>query len=179
MMEFKKYCADYSGLTQNFKCGNFVIDNFLRSSDVLDENQGITYILLSDEGDFIIGYYNISVGRIDQLEYIGEHVYYKPMGGTVNINYLAVDERLQHTPLIEDKKYYYGDFILRDCEKRILKLRKEIGITFVTLYSTEEGYHLYHDRNCYEDFEDDMSTFVAERDKSCHKLYKWVDDIVP
>ena len=106
--------------------------------------------------------------------FISELAYQNP-----NINYLAVDERLQHTSLLEDKKYYYGDVILRDCEKRILQIREEIGIAFVTLYSTEEGYHLYHDRNCYEDFEDDMSTFVAERDKSCHKLYKWIDDIVP
>ena len=42
-----------------------VIDNFLKSYDALDENQGITYILLTDEEDFIVGYYNISVGRID------------------------------------------------------------------------------------------------------------------
>lgn len=37
-----------------------------------------------------------------------------------------------------------------------------MGISFVTLYSTQEGYHLYHVRNSYEEFEDDMSTFVQE-----------------
>ena len=67
---------------------------------------------------------------------------------------------------------------MRDCEKRILKLREEIGIAFVTLYSTEEGRHMYQDRNSYENFEDDMSTFVEESNKLCHKLYKWVDDIL-
>ena len=30
----------------------------------------------------------------------------------------------------------------------------------------------------YEDFEDDMSTFVQESDQKCYKLYKCVDDIV-
>jgi len=34
----------------------------------LDFNQGITYVLLSDDKDFIIGYFNISVGRIDQID---------------------------------------------------------------------------------------------------------------
>ena len=146
----------------------------------MDVNQGITYILLSDENDFIIGYYNIEVGRVDQIEKIGDKEIYKPMGGAVNINYLAVHSDFQGTMLaeIEGKKIYLGDYILRDCEKRILELRNKVGISFVTLYSTKEGYHLYHVRNCYENFEDDMSTFVQESDMSCHKLYKWVDDII-
>ena len=177
-MKFDKFRMEYMPLAKNFCCGNIVIDNFLCDDNALDENQGITYILLSDDKDFIIGYYNISVGRVDQIETIGDNVFYIPMGGSVNINYLAVDSRLQHTPLLEGQKFYYGDYILRDCEKKILQLRKEVGISFVTLYSTNEGYHMYHDRNCYEDFEDDMSTFVEETNEECYKLYKWVDDIV-
>lgn len=78
----------------------------------------------------------------------------------------------------EDCKVYLGDLLLRECEKRILKLREETGISFVTLYCTEEGYNLYHVRNGYEDFEDDINTVVQERDMGCHKLYKWVDEIV-
>ena len=67
-----------------------MIDNFLKNGDALDENQGITYVMLSDKKDFIIGYYNIEVGRVDQIEIVGNHRIYKPMGGTANINYLAV-----------------------------------------------------------------------------------------
>ena len=67
---------------------------------------------------------------------------------------------------------------MNDCERRILSLRKQVGITFITLYSTNEGYHLYKGRNSYEDFEDDMSTFVQESDQKCFKLYKCIDDIV-
>lgn len=177
-MIFEKFKAEYKTLANDFHCGNIAIDNFLQSDDALDINQGITYILLTDEKNFIIGYYNISVGRIDRMETIGDEVYYLPMGGTVNINYLAIDERLQHTQVIDGSKIYFGDYILRECEKRILKLREDIGIAFVTLYSTEEGYHMYHDRNSYEDFEEDMSTFVEESNKLCYKLYKWVDDIL-
>lgn len=43
--------------------------------------------------------------------------------------------------------------------------------------STEEGYHLYHDRNFYDDFDDDMSIFLKESDKKCYLLYKWADDL--
>ena len=179
-MNIEKYTFEYENLAKNFECGNFVIDNFLKNGDALDENQGITYILLSDKKDFIIGYYNIEVGRVDQVEDIGGNVIYKPMGGAVNINYLAIHSKYQGTKIAEfdGQKIYLGDYLLRDCEKRILQLRKEVGIVFITLYSTEQGYHLYHERNSYEDFEDDMSTFVQESDYTCYRLYKCVDDII-
>lgn len=179
-MNIVKYTSEYKDLAMKFKCGNEVIDNFLHTGDALDINQGITYILLSDESDSIIGFYNIEVGRLDRIEQIGSYEYYEPMGGTVNINYLAIHNEFQGTMIaqFEDKKTYLGDFLLRDCEKRILDLREKVGIAFVTLYSTEQGYHLYHIRNGYQDFEDDMSTFVKESDVGCRKLYKWVDDIV-
>lgn len=176
-MEFRKYTKEYEKLAQQFKCGNVVIDKFLRSSDALDENQGITYILMSDEQDFIAGYYNISVGRVDFAEIVGDTIYYKPMGGSANINYLAVSKELQHTPLVEKMKIYYGDYILHHCEVKIRELRQEIGIQFITLCSTEEGYHMYHDRNSYEDFEDDMSNFIQDSDTGSYKLYKCIDDI--
>lgn len=179
-MNIVKFTAKYERLAKDFECGNIVIDKFLRNGDALDENQGITYVLLSDNRDFIIGYYNIEVGRVDQIEDIGNTVMYKPIGGSVNINYLAIHSKYQGTKIaeIEDRKIYLGDYLLRDCEKRVLRLRKEVGIVFITLYSTEQGYHLYHERNSYEDFEDDMSTFVQESDQKCYKLYKCVDDIV-
>ncbi len=179
-MNIEKYTPKYEKLAKNFECGNIVIDSFLRNGDALDENQGITYVLLSDNKDFIIGYYNVEVGRVDQIEDIGDTVMYKPMGGSVNINYLAIHSKYQGTKIaeVDGRKIYLGDYILRDCEKLVLRLRKEIGIVFITLYSTEQGYHLYHERNSYEDFEDDMSTFVQESDQKCYKLYKCVDDIV-
>ena len=179
-MNIVKYTEKYRELAKEFKCGNTVIDRFLHDDNALDENQGITYILLSDKEDCIIGYYNIEAGRVDQIEEVGDKKYYKPMGGAVNINYLAVHNDFQRTKIVEndDRKIYLGDIILRDCEKRILKLREQMGISFITLYSTEEGYHLYHERNSYEDFEDDMNTMIRERDKGCYKFYKCVDDIV-
>lgn len=179
-MEIKKYTREFENLKNHFECGNIMIDNFLENGDALDENQGITYVMLSDKKDFIIGYYNIEVGRVDQIEIVGNHRIYKPMGGTVNINYLAVHSGYQGTKIAEtgDGKIYLGDILLNDCEKRILELRKQVGITFVTLCSTEEGYHLYKVRNSYEDFEEDMNTFVQESDQKCYKLYKCVDDII-
>ena len=179
-MNIVKYTSEHKELAKAFKCGNSVIDNFLHNGSALDENQGITYVLLSDESDFIIGFYNIEVGRVDQVEIIGKNVYYKPMGGSININYLAIHSDYQGIKIaeIDEKKIYLGDYILRDCEKKILQLRQQVGISFVTLYSTEQGYHLYHERNSYEDFEDDMNTFVQESDNKCHKLYKCVDDII-
>lgn len=179
-MDIVKYTSEYENLTKYFECGNFVIDNFLKNGGALDENQGITYVWLSKKRDFIIGYYNVEVGRVDQIENVGDKILYRPMGGAVNINYLAIHSKFQGTQIaeVDGRKIYLGDYLLRDCEKRILQLRKQVGIVFVTLYSTKQGYYLYHERNSYEDFEDDMSTFVQESDKECFKLYKCVDDII-
>lgn len=179
-MNIEKYTSRYESLAKNFDCGNIIINNFLRGGNALDENQGITYVLLSHNKDVIIGYYNIEVGRVDQIEDIGHTKRYIPMGGAVNINYLAIHSRYQGTKIaeVEGRKIYLGDYLLRDCEKRILRLRKVVGIVFITLYSTEQGYHLYHERNSYENFEDDMSTFVQDNDNKCYKLYKCVDDII-
>ena len=179
-MEIVKYTREYIDLAKKFDCGNSVINKFLKQADALDENQGITYIMLSDKKDFIIGYYNIETGRVDMIENVGDKVLYKPMGGAININYLAIHSKYQGTKIaeVEGRKIYLGDILLNDCEQKILELRKQVGVCFITLCSTEEGYHLYHDRNSYENFEEDMSTFVQESDKSSYKLYKCVDDIV-
>lgn len=55
-MNIEKYTKKFSPLTEKFDCGNFIINNFIKSGDALDENQGITYIMLSDEKNYIIGY---------------------------------------------------------------------------------------------------------------------------
>lgn len=98
-MDVVKYTSEYERLKNNFECGNIIIDNFLKTGNALDENQGITYVLLSDNKDFIIGYYNIEVGRVDQVEDIGNSVVYRPMGGSVNINYLAIHSKYQGTKI--------------------------------------------------------------------------------
>lgn len=179
-MDIVKYTKEYTGLVSKFDCGNSVINKFLKSGDALNENQGITYVMLSKQKDFIIGYYNIEVGRVDLMESVGENILYKPMGGSVNINYLAIHSEYRGTKVAEvgGKKIYLGDILLNDCEQRILKLRDQVGISFITVCSTKEGYHLYHVRNGYEDFDEDMNNFVSESDESCFKLYKWVDEII-
>ena len=179
-MNIKRYTKEYEDLAKLFSCGNSIIDNFLHDGSALDVNRGITYIMLSDDMKCIIGYYNIENGRVDRVENVGDSDIFELMGGAININYLAVDNKFKGSLIAQDgeKKIYLGDLLLCDCEKRILKLREKTGISFVTVYSTEEGYHLYHVRNGYENFEDDMNTVVQESDMGCHKLYKWVDDII-
>lgn len=180
-MNIIKYTIEHQHLASIFDCGNIILNNFLKSTNALDENQGITYIMVSDNKDFIIGYYNISVGRVDLIEQTETTVVYKPMGGSININYLAIHSKYQHTHignLPSGQKIYLGDYLLRSCEKTILALRKHVGIAFITLYSTQEGYNLYHNRNSYEIFETDMNTFIEERDLECYKLYKCIDDLL-
>ncbi len=179
-MVIKKYTEEYSSLVTAFNSGNFIIDNFLKSKDSLDPNQGITYLMLSNNKDIIIGYFNISTNRVDLIEEIGDKTVYYPMNGSININYLALDKKFQKTKIGESKgkSIYLGDMLLRNCEEMILTLREYIGFGFITLSSTKEGYNLYHNRNDYIEFEDDMNIIVKESDKLCYKLYKCIDDII-
>ena len=179
-MIVKKYTKEYQYLTTNFDCGNYVINNFLKSSNALDPNQGITYLLLSDDEKQLIGYYNIEVGRLDCIQNIGSEQSYQFMGGTVHINYLAIHKDFKGKKIaeVDERNIYLGDILLDDCEQRIVKLREDVGVSFITLCSTEEGYHLYKMRNSYEDFEDDMSIFIQERDIDSYKMYKCIDEIV-
>lgn len=82
-----------------------LFDNFLKSSDALDDNQGVTYIMLSDNENMIIGYYNISTGRVDQIERVNNVDYYVPMGGSVNINYLAIAKEYQRINITGQKDW--------------------------------------------------------------------------
>ena len=139
-MRTVRYDDSYQHLVIVFACGNFIIDNFLKSSDALDVNQGITYILLSDNEDTIIGYYNLSAGRVDQIEEINRLKRYIPMGGSININYLAIAKSYQRINITPNSSCnaYLGDYLLHDCEKRIVDLREVVGASFITLYSTSE-----------------------------------------
>ena len=54
-MNIKKYTTKYENLAKKFTCGNIVIDKFLHDGSALDVNRGITYIMLSDDNNCIIG----------------------------------------------------------------------------------------------------------------------------
>lgn len=118
-MKIYKFTRRYQKLANEFYCGNSVIDKFLKDGSALDENQGITYIMLSDENDFIMGYYNIEVSRGDRIEIVGNIKNIVPMGGAVNINYLAIHSDLQHTKIaeIDGQKIYFGDYICMTVSK--------------------------------------------------------------
>lgn len=174
-MIVRKFTHNDTTLAKSFECGNLIIDNFLKSNKALDPNYGVTYILVNNTNDFIIGYYNIEVSRVDMVEQVKDTYNIIPMGGSVNINFLAIHTKFQHTKISDDYNMYIGDYLLCECEKRIARIRNDIGASFITIHSTEQGYHMYHDRNGYEDFESDMQTF--HKDAKSYKLYKCIDDI--
>ena len=146
-MRFEKYSPERAHLLAAFDCGNEVINAYAHDVMGTDADDGVNF---------------------------------EPMGGTVNIAYLALDKEYHHLWLGRNRNqrnFYFGDMLLSDCERRIRGLSRDLGISFVTIYSSEEGYHMYHDRNDYEDFEEDMNTVVHDSDAGCRRLYKWVGDI--
>ena len=159
MLNVVMYDAGYQKLASFFESGNTYLDRFLRDDLSLAEWYGKTYILLSDDGEAIAGYYNIGVGCVEQV-INGERC---RIGGAAHINCFALDKRYQGllqatTP--DGKKMNLSDFLLVDCIERILDIRKRIGFSFITLCSTKRGYNLYL-RNDFEALDDDL-TFSTE-----------------
>ncbi len=150
--------------SSNFDCGNEAINIFLRSSDALDPLFGKTYVLVLDNS--IVGYYNISTGHIEDDQGLR-------MGGTVYINYLALDREYHKVKL--DEEGYVSDFLLGDCFNRVLYLQDNcIGFSFITLSSTAEGYNLYK-RNGFEELEEDMKIAKNDGEKTCIPMYLPLD----
>lgn len=167
------YDASHIKLASHFDCTNSAMNQFLRDSRSLQSGYGKTYVWLSDDGNSIMGYYNIGTGYVAQ-EINGITM---KIGGSAHINYFALDKHLHHLPTEyrNGKQLYISDALLEDCLKRIAAIREEhIGFSFVTLCSTSRGLKLYR-RNDFCDLEDDMSFDIDETEKDCYLMYLPLD----
>lgn len=157
-----------------FDSGNSHLDRFLQSDLAFDDSIGKTYVLLSDSGDCVIGYYNIGMGSVEQID--GD--LRRKIGGAVHINCFAVDKRFQDQVVSIDTevgKIHISDLMLHDCMKRIMAIRKNcIGVAFITLNSTKEGEWLYK-RNEFDYLEDDMDFAKEDEELECRQMYLALD----
>lgn len=173
-LNVKKYSEQYRSLAQNFDSGNSHLNHFLQHLESLDSSIGTTYVLLSDNDDSIIGFYNIGMGNLDIIE-CGVRI---KMGGAVHINGFALDinyHGLVQETLENDITINLSDFLLIDCINRIKEIRQNnIGFAFITLSATKEGYSLYK-RNGFEELEDDMKFSFNIDEKECIPMYYSMD----
>lgn len=167
-------------LAERFSSGNTYLDGFLQNGDYsLNTNIGKTYVFLAEENNEIIGYYNLGMSSVDRAEEISGNSRYIRMGGAVNINYFALDERYHrqvYDALPSGDKIYLSDILLIECLGRLEGITSQhIGATFVTLNSTKEGYNLYK-RNGFQELEYDMRFTMEDSDHDCTQLYRWIDE---
>lgn len=169
-----RYDASLQKLASLFHSGNDYLDRFLRESPSLDNNIGKTFVFLSDDNNTIIGYYNLGLGYIEQIE--GNTVH--KIGGAVHINCFALDERYHgifQAYTDEGVKVNLSDVLLDDCMQKFEQLRDEyVGFSFVTLSSTKEGYSLY-ERNGFETLEEDMNFSVEASEEECIPMFLAMD----
>lgn len=180
LLNIKPLSPELLPLAERFSSGNTYLDSFLQDGDYsLDPNIGKTYVFLSEENNEIIGYYNLGMSSVDRIEEVNGNRRYIRMGGAVNINYFALDERYHRQVfdmLPSGDKIYLSDILLIECLERIESvINQHIGATFVTLNSTKEGYHLYT-RNGFEELEVDMRFTMEDGDHDCTQLYRWVNE---
>lgn len=165
------YTVALQKLSKTFSSGNDHLDRFLKESVSLDDNFGKTYVWLSEKEDFIVGYYNIGTGSIDEV--LPDSERYK-IGGSIHINEFALDKAFHGMTqgyTESGDKINISDLLLDDCLQRIADLRSQnVGFTFVTLCSTEEGFHLYA-RNGFEELDDGMQFSLGYEEKKCIRMY--------
>lgn len=171
---------DLLPFAESFSSGNKYIDGFLKNGDFsLDVNIGTTYVFLSSSKKEIVGFYNLGMSSLDQLQEVNGRLIRSRMGGAVNINYFALDERYHRQikgQLPSGTNIYLSDLLLDECFERIEQITQQyIGATFITLNSTNEGLNLYT-RNGFERLEEDMSFTMEESDHDCIQLYKWIHE---
>ena len=174
MLNVQAYTKEFQPLAAKFDCGNSYLNQFLRSPESLDPGIGKTFVFLSAHNESIVGYYNISCGSLDQIE---GNVRYK-IGGAIHIGYFAIDEKFQHmlqatTP--NGIHLYWGDVLLEECLSRIESIRtSQLGVSFVTLASSQEGERLYRHHD-FEDLDDDITFSPVHGEDKCICLYLPLD----
>ena len=174
MLNVRPYTPALQKLAAKFDCGNSYLNQFLRSPDALDAGVGKTFVFLTENAESIVGYYNLSCGSLDEIE--GD-VRYK-IGGTIHIGYFAIDEKFQHqlqatTP--NGIHLYWGDVLLEECLSRIEAIRsQQVGVSFVTLASSEAGERLYRHHD-FEDLDADITFSPSHGEDKCICLYLPLD----
>ncbi len=167
-----EYNANLSELALSFDCGNYYINQFLKSGNALDPGFGKTYVWLDEDRTTIIGYYNIAAGCI--IETTSDDSY--KMGGAVHINEFAIDLHFQDKTYDDNNSIYLSDILLSDCINRVEFIRgKFLGVAFITLCSTQEGYKFYK-RNQFDDIEEEMKIpKIESKEDDCIPLYYALD----
>ena len=176
MLNVRPYTPALQKLAAKFDCGNSYLNQFLRSPDALDAGVGKTFVFLTENAESIVGYYNLSCGSLDEIE--GD-VRYK-IGGTIHIGYFAIDEKFQHqlqatTP--NGIHLYWGDVLLEECLSRIEAIRsQQVGVSFVTLASSEAGERLYRHHD-FEDLDADITfSLLTGRINASVSISRWIID---
>lgn len=170
MIKTTPYTADVQGrLAPSFDCGNAFINVFLKGTEALDHGLGATYIFLSDDADSILGFFNIGVNCIRQIEE-QQTVF---MGGSVHINEFAIHKDLQGKA-IEGTGIRFSEYLFQQCINVIMELRNKVGFSFITLAANTAGERLYK-RMGFEFLDEDMAFDRASSEISCVNMYRGID----
>lgn len=186
LLNVLEYNEDLKKLSSSFSCGNFYIDNFLKSNESLESDICKTFVMVQSEmeneqtTDKLVGFYSISADSVYSLDDTssGNKIIYD--GGAVRIHMFAIDEGFQHKTLkIGEEKKTYASVLLLDCFEQINHIvNNHIGATYIILYATNLGYGLYKNVGNFEELTDadDIYLSTIEGSEECIPMYKYIKD---
>ena len=185
MLKIEKYTYESEEniklLCSSFSCGNYVIDNFLKSEDCKNPSICVTYLLLKDEDNVIdlIGYFSLSADAVLYNEYNSMVPHFN--GSAIRIQMFAIDSRFQGKRIQynESENHTIASFMLSQCISIIENIViKNIGVTYIILSSTKEGYNLYKYSGQFASIDEEYSlTLHEENGNECIDMYKPVFDL--
>lgn len=121
-------------IIENFDCEEDSINEFLKdyAKEYNKNGEGITYIVLDEELNKIVGYYTIKCNAIQTEKTNGDKIVYP----AVEITRLGVDKNY--------KKKGNGSLCLGHAINQINELKSIVGIKMVFLYSLPEAEGFYY-----------------------------------
>lgn len=177
-MKVEKLTRNRRPLLDGFDCGDDYFNYFFKSAKAMDDGIGTTYICLTDAEDKIIGCYNLTAGS---MAYYDDGLLFKD-SGAIHINYFAVDKTFQKNVEFVDpftkEKVYTSDLLLHHCLNTIGRIRKGVlGVSYVTLRSSEAGRNLY-ERNGFSKIEADDGLVIpaSEKEYDGIAMYLFLDE---
>ncbi len=175
-LSFRKVDIDDKDLLQQFRCEYRAIRHFIQNES-LESKKDVSYILLDEESNCIIGFCAICCSGISvsDEDYNGNP--YITSIPTIEIDYFAIDEDYRSVKLNETSKKYETlsqAFLMHALEEIKNISVMHVGATHVCLYSVPKAKNFYA-RCGFVEFNDYMHPDELPFLENCIPMYLVID----
>lgn len=169
-------------LVDGFYSNNDVIDNFFKK-EALTDTKVATHLIIDSLTNDLISFFSLSASGISinmSSQKLRESINRFNIPA-IEINYFAIDKKYRHLfydeiTEKENEEYFLSDMLFEKILELILEFRKNIGFSFITLYSVPNSKNPNKPLNIYtrfnfETFEEYMEANKKRYLEGCIPMY--------